>query len=307
MTQNFKNQTLQCCIVLKKTTFIIGCFLIINLNSWSQKDKVTDCPPSKLKIDNVYFKIDSLESKIDSIENHLNNFYQALSDTFISKAIARMNDDQAKQMELLNNQIASANSEKDKAITERDQLILDNKTLTTEKNTLQKNLDNLKKENEAAWKTTAENLIKSSATAPVKLIDELISKNTNDAVLVSKLQAFKTQSEYLLTAQKFLMDGTGKSNYIKIKENLNKYIEVIYQDQVKLQTKLINELQIFENLAKDLDYVIRQIKNYETESVRTFEIEQQFKSASQLSYFPWLKDIYFANKDGHTPIGITFE
>jgi hypothetical protein len=252
---------------LIKSVCLINFLTVLNTKCLGQTVKIAETS-NNLQPNSVNFKLDSLQNEYNSLEEKLNYISLVLSDSVSVNTSNKYNHDQE---------------------------------------SLKMELTNLKKENEDLWKDIAENIIKSDATAPVKLIDVLISKNTNDAVLVSKLQAFKTQSEYLLTAQKFLMDGKGKSNYLSIKENLNKTFDTKFPEQIKLQSKLIAELEIFEDVAIELNFVIEELKFIDHSSIRTQEMEDQYKSARLIKFFPWLEQIFIANKIKHTPIGITFE
>jgi hypothetical protein len=162
----------------------------------------------------------------------------------------------------------------------------------------------LKSANTKAWTTLAESTYKNMAVVPSSDID-LIIQNT-DAKTGELLSTFKTQSEILKAAQKLLYEGTDKSKYTAIQENLKKTIDPKFTAQCSLQTKLLNEFELFEEIARELNRIIEKLKTNTSENYRTTEMEK-YSYTHELDYYPWLYEIYKKNKSKHTAIGITFE
>ncbi len=257
----------------------------------------TACWGQKMKpLDSVLMQIADLKANVRALETKLDGFYGTISDSLMQVP------------EKLNAQLTQRNLEMTDSIVNFkiavEELNTQYASVKNENASYSAQIAQLKSANTKAWTTLAESTYKNMAVVPSSDID-LIIQNT-DAKTGELLSTFKTQSEILKAAQKLLYEGTDKSKYTAIQENLKKTIDPKFTAQCSLQTKLLNEFELFEEIARELNRIIEKLKTNTSENYRTTEMEK-YSYTHELDYYPWLYEIYKKNKSKHTAIGITFE
>lgn len=270
-----------------RNTAILAILLCFNLSGWGQKAKAHDSICGELAV--LKENLATLDAKIDRFYGSLEDSLLKVTDK-INATLTKRNEEMADSLLQLKEKLNVINTE--------------SATLKTQNASLTSQAESLKSDNAKAWKTIAESTYKNMSIMPATDIDVLI-KNA-DAKTSELLATFKTQSEILNAAQKMLYEGTDKSKYASILENLKKTIDPKFTAQCSLQTKLLTEFELFEEIASELNRIIEKLKTNTSENVRTFEIEK-YSYTHELDYYPWLYEIYKKNKSKHTPIGITFE
>jgi cell division protein FtsB len=285
--KNYKNTSLERFKLSLFGLFFI--FLVSTYNpTWSQKTK---------PMDSLLREVAVLNAKVNDLQDQLSSFYVVLSDSLkqvpekINLQLTTRNEELTSQKVKLEEEIRNLNAK--------------NETLSKDNLETTNLLKEQKDKNEKSWKSLAESTLKNSSTISSDVF-EMLRKYNTDQEIIKNLNTFKLQSDYLIDAQKFLYEGIGTANYLTIRSNLNQPIEAKYAEQLKVQKILINEMDLFDLIARDLNFLI---KNSETigQTLRTTYFQEKYGHSHEIEHYPWLASILESNKKKYTELKIIFE